>query len=146
MKREDATREVIEAKIRLGLKWETIAAAVGRHKVWTTAALLGQHAMSAEEASNAAAVLELSKDVQVALQQIPTRGSEQRIPADPTMYRFYEMLQVYAPAMKEIVHELCGDGIVSAIDFKMDIVKKEDPAGDRVVVTLDGKFLPYKKF
>jgi cyanate lyase len=149
--REEATAKILDAKQRKKLRWEEIAAAVGRHKVWTTAALLGQHPMSAEEATNAVKVLGFGEgeasDVATALQQFPMRGSlDSAVPVDPTIYRFYELIQVYGPTIKALIHEEFGDGIMSAIDFDMEIKRKEDPKGDRVVVTLNGKFLPYKKF
>ena len=149
--REEATAKILEAKQAKGLTWEQIAKAVGQHKVWTTAALLGQHPMSKEEAEKAVRALGLGEDgvsaVVAALQQFPMRGSlEDPVPVDPTIYRFYELIQVYGPTIKALIHEKFGDGIMSAIDFEMDIQKKEDPKGDRVVVTLNGKFLQYKEF
>jgi cyanate lyase len=149
--REEATAKILEAKQAKGLTWEQIARAVGRHQVWTTAALLGQHPMSKEEAERAVQALGLGEDgvsaVVAALQQFPMRGAlEDPVPVDPTIYRFYELIQVYGPTIKALIHEKFGDGIMSAIDFEMDIQKKEDPKGDRVVVTLNGKFLQYKKF
>jgi cyanate lyase len=146
--REEASAKILDAKQRRNLKWDDIAAAVGRHKIWTTAALLGQHPMSAEEAEKAVKALGLgegeAKDVAVALQQFPMRGSlDTAVPVDPTIYRFYEL---NGPTMKALIHEEFGDGIMSAIDFDMEIKRKEDPKGDRVVVTLNGKFLSYKKW
>src|SRR5574341_929425 len=118
---------------------------------WTTAALLGQHPMSADEAGSVIKTLGFSSEeaeqVSSALQQFPMRGSlDSAVPVDPTIYRFYELIQVYGPTIKALIHEEFGDGIMSAIDFDMEIKRKEDPKGDRVVVTLNGKFLPYKKF
>jgi cyanate lyase len=149
--REEATAQILTAKQQKGVTWEAIAKAVGRHKVWTTAALLGQHPMSADEAGRAVTALGLAEgaaqQVAAALQQFPMRGAlEDPVPVDPTIYRFYELIQVYGPTIKALIHESFGDGIMSAIDFEMDIQKKEDPKGDRVVVTLNGKFLQYKKF
>jgi cyanate lyase len=112
-----------------------------------TAALHGQAPMSAEEAQKAVAVLGLGPEVAAALQQIPSKGSVgQTVPVDPLIYRFHEITQVYGTTIKAIIHEMFGDGIMSAIDFELDIQKKEDPEGDRVVVTMTGKFLPYKKW
>jgi len=149
--REQATAEILAAKRVKGLSFEQVAKAVGRHKVWTTAALLGQHPMSADEAEKAVTCLGLSEgtaqQVALALQEFPMRGSlDSAVPVDPTIYRFYELIQVYGPTIKALIHEEFGDGIMSAIDFDMEIQRKEDPKGDRVVVTLNGKFLPYKKF
>jgi cyanate lyase len=120
---------------------------VGRDPVWSTAALLGQQQMSAAEAEAAAKALELDPEVVRTLQSFPTKGSlDPAIPVDPLIYRFYEIVQVYGTTLKALIHEMFGDGIMSAIDFEMHVEKKEDPKGDRVVVTLDGKFLPYRKW
>jgi cyanate lyase len=147
MTRTEATERILAAKKQKGLTFEAIGKAVGRHKVWVTAALFGQAPMSAEEAQKASAVLGLGPDVTAALQEIPTKGSVgQTVPVDPLIYRFHEITQVYGTTIKAIIHEMFGDGIMSAIDFDMDIQRKEDPKGDRVVITMNGKFLPYKKW
>jgi cyanate lyase len=147
MKRCEATEQILAAKAQKGLTFEQVARAVGRSKVWTTAALLGQATLSAEEAEKAVSLLGLGPEVATALQQIPMRGSlETAVPVDPLIYRFYELIQVYGTTWKALIHEMFGDGIMSAIDFDMDIRRQEDPKGDRVVVTMSGKFLPYKKF
>src|SRR5437660_2046714 len=147
MTRSEATQLILEAKGRKDLTFEAIAKAVGRHKVWVTSALMGQATMSAEEAQKATALLGLDPDVAAALQQIPSKGSVgAAVPVDPLIYRFHEITQVYGTTIKAIIHEMFGDGIMSAIDFEMDIQKKEDPKGDRVVITMNGKFLPYKKW
>lgn len=143
--KQEAAQAVIGAKIQLGLTWAQLAEAIGKPPVWTTAALLGQHPMPAADAATVAALLELDDDIVAALQLQPTRGAlGSAVPTDPTIYRFYEVLQVYGPAIKELIHEQCGDGIMSAINFRLDVTRVPDPAGDRVVVTLDGKFLPYQ--
>ena len=145
--REEATRKVLEAKHAKGLTFEAIARAVGRHKVWVASALLGQSTMSAEEAGRAVEVLGLGPDVAAALQQIPSKGSVGRdVPVDPLIYRFHEITQVYGTTLKALIHEMFGDGIMSAIDFTMDVERVPDPKGDRVRVTMEGKFLPYKKW
>ena len=147
MNRAQATEQILAAKQQKGLTYAALAEAVGRHKVWVTSALLGQSTMSAEEAQKAVAVLGLGPDVAAALQEMPTKGSVgQTVPVDPLIYRFHEITQVYGTTIKAIVHEMFGDGIMSAIDFTLDIKKEEDPKGDRVVVTINGKFLPYKKW
>jgi len=147
LSRADATRKILAAKQLKGLTFEAIAKAVGRHKVWVTSALLGQSTMSAEEAQKAVAVLGLEPDVALALQEMPSKGSVgQTVPVDPLIYRFHEITQVYGTTLKAIIHEMFGDGIMSAIDFTLDVQKQEDPKGDRVVVTMNGKFLPYKKW
>jgi cyanate lyase len=145
--KKEATAQILAAKAEKGLTFEQIAKAVGRHKVWTTAALLGQASMSEEQAEAAVKVLGLGHEVAAALQECPMKGSlDSSVPVDPLIYRFHEITQVYGTTIKAIIHEMFGDGIMSAIDFEMDIQKKEDPKGDRVVVTLNGKFLPYKKW
>jgi cyanate lyase len=147
VKREEATELIVAAKQRKGLTWEQIAKAVGRHKVWATSALLGQQGMSADEARKATEVLGLGPEVAAALQECPLKGSVgQAVPVDPLIYRFHEITQVYGTTLKALIHEAFGDGIMSAIDFEMDVQKKEDPKGDRVVITMSGKFLQYKKW
>jgi cyanate lyase len=142
--KQDAAAQVRAAKTRLGLTWASIAESVGRPVAWTTAALLGQHPMPATEARAAAEVLELGEDAVVAFGEQPYRAEGPAVPTDPTMYRFHEALAVYGPTIKELIHEEFGDGIMSAINFKLDVARRADPGGDRVVVTFDGKFLDYQ--
>jgi cyanate lyase len=145
MTKQEAAVAVREAKARLGLTWTQLAAAVGAPVAWTVSALLGQQPMTAEQAEAAVTTLRLGEDVRAALQAQPTRGAlDAPVPADPTIYRFYEIVQVYGPTIKELIHEEFGDGIMSAINFRFDVRREPDPAGDRVVLTLDGKFLPYQ--
>jgi len=145
--RKQATERILEAKKAKNLTFDAIAKAVGRHKVWVTSVLLGQATMSKEEAARATEDLGLDADVAVALTEIPLKGSlDSTVPVDPLIYRFHEITQVYGTTLKAIIHEMFGDGIMSAIDFELDVQKKEDPKGDRVVVTMNGKFLPYKKW
>ncbi len=145
MTREEATDLILEAKDEKGLTFETIAAQVGRHKVWTTAALFGQHPMNAEEADAVVELLDLDDEVAGALQRFPMRGSlETDVPTDPTIYRIHEITQVYGTTIKALIHEEFGDGIMSAVNFNMDIERVEDPEGDRVRITYEGKFLPYE--
>jgi cyanate lyase len=147
MNRSEATELILGAKKQKGLTFDAIAKAVGRHKVWVTAAIMGQATMSAEEAQKLTPFLGLSPVVATALQEIPSKGSVgQTVPVDPLIYRFHEITQVYGTTIKAIVHEMFGEGIMSAIDFELDIQKEEDPKGDRVVITMNGKFLPYKKW
>jgi len=148
MTRHETTEAILERKQKLGLTWRTIAEAVGRSELWVATALLGQATMTEEEATQVGAVLELDKEVLLPLLEVPYRGDliQEMPPRDPTLYRLYEILLVYGPAMKEIMHEKFGDGIMSAIDFKLDMDRLEDPNGDRVVITMNGKFLPYKKW
>ena len=147
MTREEATEKILQAKQGRGLTFDDIARAVGRHKVWTTAALLGQASMSKEEAERAVACLGLEPVYAEILQTIPMKGSLGATgPVDPLIYRFHEVTQVYGTTMKALIHEMFGDGIMSAIDFTLDIERVPDPHGDRVKVTYNGKFLPYKKW
>jgi cyanate lyase len=143
--KREAGLAVLDAKTRLGLTWAQLAETIDAPLAWTTAALLGQHPMGREQAETAARVLELGDHVVPALCAQPTRGAlETEVPTDPTIYRFYEVLQVYGPTIKELIHEKFGDGIMSAINFKLDVERREDAGGERVVVTMDGKFLPYQ--
>ena len=143
--KKEAAEAVRAAKARRKVTWALLAEAIDRLLAWTTAALLGQHPMTADQADAAVALLDLGDDVREALQLQPTRGAlDAPVPTDPTIYRFYEVLQVYGPTIKELIHEEFGDGIMSAINFRLDVARAPDPAGDRVVVTLDGKFLPYQ--
>ena len=147
MNREEATQKILEAKQKMGFTFETLAQQVGRHKVWTTAALLGQAQMSAEEAEKVVTLLQLEPEVAIALQEFPMKGSlEQAVPVDPLIYRFHEITQVYGTTIKALIHEMFGDGIMSAIDFEMEIERVPDPKGDRVKITYNGKFLPYRKW
>jgi cyanate lyase len=144
MTRNDTTERILATKHAKGLTFADIAKAVGRHPVWVTAALLGQATMSAEEAEKAAAALGLGKDLAKSLQERGSPGPA--VPVDPVIYRLYEIVQLYGTTIKALIQEMFGDGIMSAVDFEMDIRKRETPKGDRVVITLDGKFLPYHKW
>ena len=147
MTKKEATGLILEAKKKKGLTWEQIASHIGGHKCWVTSALLGQNSMSREEADKAVGLLGLDPAVAEELTEFPMKGSlDDTVPVDPLIYRFHEITQVYGTTMKEIIHEMFGDGIMSAIDFELDIRKKPDPKGDRVVVTYNGKFLPYRKW
>ncbi|KOV60485.1 cyanase [Streptomyces sp. MMG1121] len=138
----------VEAKVRKNLSWQQVADASGLSVAFTTAAVLGQHPLPQASAEAVAELLGLDEDATLLLQTIPTRGSiPGGIPTDPTVYRFYEMLQVYGTTLKALVHEQFGDGIISAINFKLDVKKVADPeGGERAVITLDGKYLPTKPF
>ncbi|GAA4585974.1 cyanase [Planotetraspora phitsanulokensis] len=143
--KKEAAEAVRHAKAVTGVTWAQLSESVGRPLAWTTAALLGQHPMSKDEAASAAVLLELGEDAALAFQSQPTRGAlDSAVPVDPTVYRLYEVIQVYGPTVKELIHEQCGDGIMSAINFRLDVQRVPDPAGDRVVITLDGKYLPYQ--
>ena len=143
MTRDEITQEIVAARLTAGLSWQQLADAIGKPVVWATAALLGQHPLSADETGIVVELLNLPAEAAPVMQAVPARGVPTGPPTDPTIYRFYEALSVYGPALKELIHEQFGDGIMSAINFGMTIEKKPHPAGDRVVVTFDGKFLPY---
>ncbi|ARE72833.1 cyanase [Streptomyces sp. NPDC059558] len=138
----------VDAKTRKDLSWQQLADAAGLSVAFVTAALLGQHALPEPAAKAVAELLDLDEDAVRLLQTIPTRGSiPGGIPTDPTIYRFHEMLQVYGTTLKALVHERFGDGIISAINFKLDVRKVADPeGGERAVITLDGKYLPTRPF
>jgi cyanate lyase len=142
--KKEAAEIIRMARFRAGVSWHDIAVRIGEAPAWTVAALLGQHPVGAEDAHIVGDMLSLDPEVVEALQMQPYRGSfEEQVPSDPTLYRFYEALNVYGPAIKELIHEEFGDGIMSAINFKMDVQRREDAGGDRVVVIFDGKFLDY---
>jgi cyanate lyase len=147
MTRAELTEKICAIKRMKGLTWAKLGKAVGRSPVWTTAALLGQMPMSSEEAEKAGKALDLREEETLLLETIPMRGSlEQPIPVDPTIYRFYELVQVYGTTWKELIHEEFGDGIMSAIDYEVSLERMPDPKGDRVKLTMHGKFLPYRKY
>ena len=147
MKREDVTDLIIERKVAKGLKWADIAKAVGLSKEWVTAGLLGQMTFDAAQAKTIGEMLDLPEEAVTQLQVVPYKGSlPTSVPTDPLIYRFYELINVYGTTFKALIHEEFGDGIMSAIDFKMDLAREANPAGDRVSITMSGKFLPYKTY
>lgn len=146
--RQNLTDKIVDTKIRKNLSFKAINEGTGLSLAFTTAALLGQHPLPEQAAKVVAQKLELDGDDLRLLQAIPVRGSiPDRIPTDPTIYRFYEIVQVYGSTLKALIHEEFGDGIISAINFKLDIKKVPDPdGGERAIITLDGKYLPTKPF
>lgn len=144
--RLDAGREVVKAKEAKGLSWQQLADELGMSLVWTTSALLGQQPLSREQAKKIGALLGLDEFGVTSLSLPPVRGEDALDPTEPVTYRFQEALQVYGTALHELIREEFGDGIMSAIDFSMDITREADPKGDRVNVVLSGKFLPYKQY
>jgi cyanate lyase len=145
MTKAEASDAIQAAMTEQGLTFTDLAAQLGRPRVWVAAAVLGQHPFSRAEAEKLVAMFKLPAEAVAALEQIPTRGAlDAAVPVDPTIYRLYEMLQLYGPALKALIHEECGDGIVSAVNFRADVEHVSDPAGDRVRITFDGKFLPYQ--
>ncbi len=148
MTRDQLTRKILATKRAKGLSWKTITAEIGGGTaVYLTAALMGQMKLRPEQAERASKLLDLDADEQALLQEIPYRGSlPTPVPTDPLIYRFYELVQVYGTTWKELIQDEFGDGIMSAIDFDMAIERQPDPKGDRVKLTLSGKFLPYKEY
>ncbi|WKB52798.1 cyanase [Eleftheria terrae] len=147
MNRLDVTEKIIATKVAKGLKWADVAARVGQSKEWTTAALLGQMTLNAEQARVVAEIFDLSEAEAQWLTVVPYKGSlPTSVPTDPLIYRFYELVNVYGTTFKELIHDEFGDGIMSAIDFRMDLQREPNPAGDRVSITMSGKFLPYKTY
>lgn len=147
MKRTDVTDLILVAKIAKGLKWDDLAKAIGLSKEWTTAALLGQMTLDTEQATTIGKMLDLPAEAVACLQIVPYKGSlPTAVSTDPLIYRFYELISVYGTSIKALIHEEFGDGIMSAIDFSMDISRVADPKGDRVKIVLNGKFLPYKTY
>ncbi len=147
MNRNDVTEKIVSAKVAKGLKWEDVAKKVGQSKEWTTALCLGQMTATAEQAEILGNIFDLTEEEKKWLQVVPYKGSlPTQVPTDPLIYRWYEIVNVYGTTIKELIHEEFGDGIMSAIDFSMDITREPDPKGDRVHVVLSGKFLPYKQY
>ena len=147
MTRLAVTEKIIAAKVSKGIKWEAVAKKVGLSKEWVTAGCLGQMTFDAAQAKIIGKIFGLSTEEQKWLQVVPYKGSlATAVPTDPLIYRWYEIVNVYGTTIKELIHEEFGDGIMSAIDFSMDIVRQPDPKGDRVNVVLSGKFLPYKQY
>jgi cyanate lyase len=147
MDRATVTQKILEAKVKHHMKWSDIAAKLGASKEWTTAACLGQMTFTKTQAAAAQDLFGLTDEEAAWLQIVPYKGSlASAVPTDPLIYRWYEIVSVYGTTIKELIHEEFGDGIMSAIDFSMDIQREADPKGDRVNVVLSGKFLPYKAY
>src|SRR5690554_5567159 len=147
MNRSEITELIVLARLKQKLTWADLARIVGRSKEWTTAALLGQMTLTEAQARAVGDALELPEEAVAGLQVVPYKGSlPTAVPTDPLIYRFYELINVYGTTFKELIHEEHGDGIMSAIDFRMDLQREPDPAGDRVRIVMSGKFLPYKSF
>ena len=147
MNRMDVTEKIISTKVSKGIRWEDVAVKVGESKEWSTALYLGQMTANAQQAKVLGKIFGLTAEEQKWLQVVPYKGSlPTSVPTDPLIYRWYEIVNVYGTTIKELIHEEFGDGIMSAIDFSMDIQREPDPKGDRVNVVLSGKFLPYKTY
>jgi len=147
MSRMDVTEKIITTKVAKGLKWCDVAAQVGLSKEWVTAACLGQMTLDKEQAETIGEIFGLTAEEKNWLMVVPYKGSlPTSVPTDPLIYRFYELVSVYGTTFKELIHEEFGDGIMSAIDFRMDMQREANPMGDRVAITMSGKFLPYKTY
>jgi cyanate lyase len=146
MDKLEMTEQILAAKKISGLGWEQIADQVGLAPVFLTSACLGMNSLKPGHAEKLCEVLDLDLIVSDTLQQCPHKTWDKTVPTDPVIYRLYEIVGVYGDTIKEIIHEKFGDGIMSAIDFSMHIDKEKNPAGDRVKVTMNGKFLPYKSW
>jgi cyanate lyase len=145
--REEVTKLIVATKVTKGLKWADAAKAIGESKEWSTAACLGQMALSKTQAEAVGKLFELNDEAIAWLQIAPYKGSlPTAVPTDPLIYRWYELVNVYGSTIKELIHEEFGDGIMSAIDFDMDLSREANEKGDRVKVTMSGKFLPYKTY
>ena len=145
--RTQVTDMIQSAKVLKGIKWRQVAEVVGQSKEWSTAACLGQMAMTKEQATAVGELFELTDEAVAWLQIAPYKGSlPTEVPTDPLIYRWYELVNVYGTTLKELIHEEFGEGIMSAIDFSMDLQRENDPKGDRVSVVMSGKFLPYKMY
>lgn len=145
--RQQVTDMIISAKVLKSIKWSDVAKEIELSKEWVTAACLGQMAFNKEQAEKIGQIFGLSNEAVAWLQIVPYKGSlPTSVPTDPLIYRWFEVVSVYGSTIKELIHEEFGDGIMSAIDFSMDIQREENPNGDRVNVVLSGKFLPYKTY
>ena len=143
MDKDDVAAMVLLKKKQSGMGWEEIADKIGMSPVWTHSAAMGMNSMPADKAAALVELLGLPQDVVSVLTEAPTKTWEQTVPTDPCIYRLYEIVGVYGPTIKALIHEKFGDGIMSAIDFDMEIAKVEHPKGDRVKVEMSGKFLKY---
>ena len=147
MNRNDVTEKIVTVKVKKSIKWADVATKVGESKEWVTAACLGQMTLNEAQAKIIGKIFGLDAEEQKWLQVVPYKGSlPTAVPTDALIYRWYEIVSVYGTTIKALIHEEFGDGIMSAIDFSMDIQRQPDPKGDRVNVVLSGKFLPYKTY
>jgi len=145
--RNEVTRKILAVKVAKGIKWSDVAKKIGLSKEWTTAACLGQMTLDAKQAKTVGKLFDLEENEIAWLQVVPYKGSLPTVlPTDPLIYRFYELINVYGTTFKELIHEEFGDGIMSAIDFSMDLTREPDQKGDRVKIVMSGKFLSYKTY
>jgi len=147
MQRTDVTDLIVFRRIKQGIKWAEVAKKVGASKEWTTAACLGQMQMTKKQAEAVGKLFDLPEEAVLLLQVVPYKGSlPTAVPTDPLIYRFYELVNVYGTTFKELIHEEFGDGIMSAIDYEMDMTRLPNEKGDRVKIVLSGKYLQYKTY
>ncbi|OGA71827.1 MAG: cyanase [Betaproteobacteria bacterium RIFCSPLOWO2_12_FULL_65_14] len=147
MKREDVTDLIAFRRMKQGVKWADVAQRVGQSKEWTTAACLGQMQMTKLQAETVGRMFDLPEEAVLLLQSVPYKGSlPTAVPTDPLIYRLYELVSVYGTTIKELIHEEFGDGIMSAIDFDMDLRRLPNEKGDRVKIVMSGKYLQYKAY
>lgn len=146
MNKQQMTDVIVSAKTAKGLTWEAMGAELGVSPVWLASACLGMNSSPPAVAKAIAEYLQLEPDVADALEQFPTKVWSQVVPTDPLIYRLYEVVGVYGETLKEVIQEKFGDGIMSAIDFSMEVERVKDPKGDRVLLTMNGKFLPYNSW
>lgn len=149
MNKEEMSATILAAKKARGITWEQLASKLGLGPVYIASCCYGENSMNEEGARALGEALSLPGEVVAELQAFPTKGNSmggKLVPTDPLIYRFYEIMAVYGLSIKDVIQEQFGDGIMSAIDFTLDVAREKDPKGDRVVVTMSGKFLPYKKW
>ena len=146
MNKKQMTKTILKAKKEKNISWVTLGEKTGLNPVCIAAACLGSASLNETEAEVVIKLLDLKEDTKETLMEYPLKGTGQNVPSDPLIYRLYEIAYVYGSSIKEVTHEKFGDGIMSAIDFTLEVDKVEDPKGDRVQITMTGKFLPYKKW
>jgi cyanate lyase len=148
MNKQEMTETILSAKKAKGATWTSLAKAAGMSEVYVASCCYGENSMAPDVAKKLCTALDLGQNIEAALVEFPTKGHSmgKTVPTDPLIYRFHEIMQVYGACLKDVIQEKFGDGIMSAIDFKLDVAKEENPKGDRVVVTMNGKFLPYLKW
>jgi cyanate lyase len=149
MTKQEMSDSILAAKKARGMSWGQLASKLGLAPIYVASCCYGENSMAQDAARALGELLSLPSDVVDELSSFPLKGNSmggKLVPTDPLIYRFYEIMAVYGMSLKDVIQEQCGDGIMSAIDFTMDVKRVEDPKGDRIVVTMNGKFLPYKKW
>jgi cyanate lyase len=148
MTKREMSEAILQAKRASGSSWAKLAETTGVGEVYLASCAHGENTLTPESAAKVGSALALSPELQKALLEPPMKGwsMEKPIPTDPLIYRFYEIIAVYGTTLKDVITDKFGEGIMSAIDFRMDVDKQEHPKGTRVVVTMNGKFLPYARW